>query len=148
MVVVGGKLALGEPQPEETVIGAIGDGALQFADGRLVVLRLVFALGRSSQSGDEISLLLVRWDAVDQLLAPIARRVGQLLGLVLLRQCRRGDADETEHQQRAQHRIPPRNRCLTLSPRRQRVARSGVFSFLRALPRGGRRLPPSVCYFR
>ena len=79
MIVIGGELALGEPQPDEAVIGAIGDGARQLADGRRVVLRLVFDLGRLPECGHPIRLLLVRRDAVDQLLAPVARRIGQLL---------------------------------------------------------------------
>ena len=94
MIVIGGELALGEAQPDEAVIGAIGDGGGQPADGRPVVLRLVFDLRRPPQGGHETGLLFVRRDAVDQLLAPVARRIGQLLRLVLLRRSRRGGEDE------------------------------------------------------
>src|SRR5262249_4041687 len=45
MVVVGPKLALPQPQPDEAVIGAVGDSARQLADGRGIVLRLKFYLG-------------------------------------------------------------------------------------------------------
>ena len=103
MVVVGGEFALREPQPDEAVIGAVGDGARQFADGCGVVLGLVFDLGCSPQPGHEARLLFVCRDAIDQLLAPVARRIGELLRLVFLRRGRCGGEDD-EKQQRAQHR--------------------------------------------
>ena len=104
MVVLGGELALRQPQPDETIIGAVGDGAPQHVDRSPVVLGLVFKLGRPPQTGDEPRLLFVGRDAVDQLAAPIARRIGELFRLVFLRQRRRSGADERKTQQRAQHR--------------------------------------------
>jgi hypothetical protein len=75
MVVIGGELALREPEPHQPVIGTVHDGARQFADSRPVILCLVFDLGRPPQGGHEVGLLAVCRDAVDQLLAPVARPV-------------------------------------------------------------------------
>ena len=50
MVVLGGELALREPQPDETVIGAVGDRAGQLVDRRGVALGLVIGVGRRAAS--------------------------------------------------------------------------------------------------
>ncbi len=76
VVVLGSELVLRETQPNQTVIGAIGDGAGQFLDRRGVALGLVIGFGGPPPAGDQRGLLLVRRDAVDQLPAPIARRIG------------------------------------------------------------------------
>src|SRR5262249_22527196 len=86
----------------------VGDGAAEPTDSGPIVLGLIFDLGRPPQPGDEVGLLLARRDAVDQLAAPVARRIGQFLRLVFLRRRRDGHADEAKEQQRAQHRTSPR----------------------------------------
>src|SRR5215467_2236350 len=87
MVVLSSELILRESQPDETVVSPIGNSADQFVDRRSVALGLVVGLGRSPPASDQPGLLLVCRDAVYQLLAPIARRIGELLRLVFLSQC-------------------------------------------------------------
>ncbi len=49
MVVPGSELVLREAQPDEAVIGAIGDRAGQFVDRRRIALGLIFGVGRRRQ---------------------------------------------------------------------------------------------------
>ena len=92
MVVVRRELALRKLQPDETVIGTVGDGAvsLPMAAESSFTWYSISAVRRNPATS---RLLFVGRYAADQLLAPVARRIGELLRLVFLRCGRCGGKD-------------------------------------------------------
>ncbi len=76
MVVFGGELGLGEPQPDEPVIGAVDDRAGQFVDRGGIAFFAVIGLRHAPPPGNHRRLPLVGRDALDQFPAPITGRLG------------------------------------------------------------------------
>src|SRR5712691_3498152 len=110
MVVLDLGLRLGEPQPDQPVIGAIGDRLFEIVDRLGIALGAVLGVGVAAQPGDQRRLLLGDGNALDQLLAILPGRVGQFLRLILLCRRRRSQQHDDQQRKKAQHRLPPK--CL------------------------------------
>jgi hypothetical protein len=116
VIVAVGDLRLGEAQPHEPVIGAVGDRPLQILDRPRIALVLVFGLGIATQLGNEVGLALFGIDPAEQVVPVIFPGIGQLFRLVFggSGRCGPGCEDEDENQrQSAEHRFPPIERTPT-----------------------------------
>ena len=108
VVVAGRRQVLRQPQPDQPVIGAVGDRPRQILDRLGMALRPVFGIGVVAQPRDQRRLPLVRRNVANEFLAVIDPGLGQLLRLIVL--CGGGRSEQKQQQNRkcARHRSPLR----------------------------------------
>jgi len=108
VVVAGHRQALCQAQPDEPVIGAIGDRPRQIVDRLRIALRPVLFVRVLAQPWNQRRLSLVRRNVANDLLPVIDAGLGQLLRLIVLRGSGRGKQKQQQKRKCARHRSPLR----------------------------------------